>query len=154
MSEKNNDIHAALEAIYQRQKTNKTEFHICPRCGINALDEQIHHNALSRRATVYVCNACGMDEAVRDYKGFPLPVEQWAFAKELQASKNKAEIVVEVRGGMVVNIYGKGNVENIDVSVVDLDRPTYTTAEEDAAFDAVEEEIEKYSSDPDWKALY
>ena len=36
----------------------------CPRCGKMTMDaESVTRNALSRRATVYICDACGMQEA-------------------------------------------------------------------------------------------
>ena len=35
----------------------------CPRCGRMTVKDRLHTNALSRHATVYVCDACGTDEA-------------------------------------------------------------------------------------------
>lgn len=55
--------------------------HFCPRCGRMSVKDRLHTNALSRHATVYVCDACGMDEAVRDWKGEPLPLKEWAIAQ-------------------------------------------------------------------------
>lgn len=53
---------------------------VCPRCGRETMAENPLHNALSRHATVYICDACGMDEAFRDYANTPLPLEEWACA--------------------------------------------------------------------------
>ena len=55
----------------------------CPRCGkmlkIDPLTERASFsNALSREVSdLYVCDACGMDEAYRAFEGRPLPLEQW-----------------------------------------------------------------------------
>ena len=39
----------------------------CPRCGKMTMDAEIvTRNALSRRATVYICDSCGMAEAMED----------------------------------------------------------------------------------------
>lgn len=39
----------------------------CPRCG-REMDETLSHNSFSRRADVYVCSHCGMEEAIEDMK--------------------------------------------------------------------------------------
>ena len=43
-------------------QTDGTTF--CPRCGNLTVKERLHTNALSRHANVYVCDGCGMDEAM------------------------------------------------------------------------------------------
>lgn len=55
----------------------------CPRCGEDKMLEKASMNALSRHANVYVCAFCGMDEAVRDWIGKPLPLNEWALARGL-----------------------------------------------------------------------
>lgn len=51
----------------------------CPRCGAMAMDaESVTHNALSRRATVYICDACGMQEALEDMADSRTPLTEWA----------------------------------------------------------------------------
>lgn len=52
--------------------------HLCPRCGKMTVKDSIHTNALSRHADVYICDACGVDEALRDWLGDPLPLKEWA----------------------------------------------------------------------------
>lgn len=71
-----------LNKFYTAQKESAPAFSLmpCPRCGKLTMDDQPVRNALSRHATVYVCNACGMDEAMRDYARTVLPLEKWAFA--------------------------------------------------------------------------
>lgn len=50
----------------------------CPRCGHDRMQLPMVLNALSRRAHVYVCKECGMDEAMRDMaKEPPLPIMEW-----------------------------------------------------------------------------
>lgn len=51
----------------------------CPRCGKMAMDaESVTRNALSRRATVYICDACGMQEALEDMMDSRTPLTAWA----------------------------------------------------------------------------
>ena len=53
----------------------------CPRCGKMAMDaESVTRNALSRRATVYICDACGTAEALEDMLGERMPLTAWAIA--------------------------------------------------------------------------
>ena len=55
----------------------------CPRCGRYHMDaEHPVRNALSRYANVYICEYCGIDEAMMDYLGMePIPFNQWAMAR-------------------------------------------------------------------------
>lgn len=55
--------------------------HFCPRCGQMTIKDALHTNALSRAATVYVCDQCGMDEALRAFARKELPLKDWAFAQ-------------------------------------------------------------------------
>lgn len=51
----------------------------CPRCGRMAMDaESVSRNATSRRAAVYVCDACGTTEALEDFTGSASPLSKWA----------------------------------------------------------------------------
>lgn len=55
----------------------------CPRCGRPVMASDPVRNALSRRASVYVCDECGMIEALEDMPGaFRLPLSVWSIAKE------------------------------------------------------------------------
>ena len=49
---------------------------LCLRCG-RPLDGCLAYNAKSRHADVYICSACGTDEALRDAAGTPLPLTSW-----------------------------------------------------------------------------
>ena len=55
--------------------------HFCPRCGRMTVKDRKVTNALSRHAVVYICDACGTDEAMRDFAGAVLPLKDWAIAK-------------------------------------------------------------------------
>lgn len=51
----------------------------CPRCGKKKMDsESVTRNALSRRATVYICDSCGMAEAMEDMANSRTPLTAWA----------------------------------------------------------------------------
>lgn len=49
---------------------------MCLRCG-KTLRSCLAENALSRALDVHVCPTCGMDEALGDASGKPLPVREW-----------------------------------------------------------------------------
>ncbi len=49
----------------------------CPRCGADAMADDPIRNALSRQANIYVCDACGTDEAIRAYTGNEIPLTEW-----------------------------------------------------------------------------
>lgn len=68
-----------IERLYPMQEKKKHNFP-CPRCGHMRMHiEKPVLNAFSRRANVYICEACGMDEAMRDALGIPpIPLNEWA----------------------------------------------------------------------------
>ena len=72
---------AAKRAMDEFAKKQVDGLHICPRCGRLTVKERLTTNALSRHADVYICDACGNDEAVREMKGDPLLLKDWAIAK-------------------------------------------------------------------------
>ena len=51
---------------------------LCPRCGRDTMNENIHTNALSRHAEIYICDACGTEEALLKFMHNPLPMREWA----------------------------------------------------------------------------
>lgn len=55
--------------------------HFCPRCGRMSVKDRLHTNALSRHASIYICDDCGTDEAIRDWAHAPLPLKDWAIAQ-------------------------------------------------------------------------
>lgn len=72
---------AAKRAVDEFAKKQVDGVHICPRCGRMTVKERLTTNALSRHADVYICNECGMEEAILDFRGTPLPLKDWAIAK-------------------------------------------------------------------------
>lgn len=57
----------------------------CPRCGKMTMDRDVVHNATSRRAAVYVCDACGTSEALKDMARKCLPLVEWSIAQAPRA---------------------------------------------------------------------
>ena len=53
-------------------------FRLCPRCGRDTMKQPLHSNALSRHMDVYICDACGTEEAILDYMHAQLPFISWA----------------------------------------------------------------------------
>lgn len=57
----------------------------CPRCGENNMRIPATHNAVSRRADIFICEACGMEEAIYDAQGHnPLPFQYWYLYAKLE----------------------------------------------------------------------
>lgn len=73
-----------LEAQWQKDVqafiAKRTPAPHCLRCG-KELVPDLFHNKLSRYLQIYICGECGNDEAIRCYKGTPLPFEQWDAVK-------------------------------------------------------------------------
>lgn len=54
---------------------------LCPRCG-ERMPDKLTHGALSRHAKgVYICEACGTDEALRDWIGNVKPLSDWVLVR-------------------------------------------------------------------------
>lgn len=62
-------------------------------------------------------------------------------------------ITIVVKENQVAEIYGQGDLSDIAIQVIDLDRPAYETPEEQAFFDALEKEVANMENSPDWIAL-
>ena len=60
----------------------------CMRCG-GPMRESLAENALSRALNIYVCPACGMDEALRDAAGKVLPISEWYAVKQQRFAEHK-----------------------------------------------------------------
>ena len=59
-----NEARTLIERFAEKQQGGHFA---CPRCGKMAMDaESVTRNALSRRATVHICDACGTVEALED----------------------------------------------------------------------------------------
>ena len=55
----------------------------CPHCGRNIMSTDIVLNALSRHIDVYICSECGIEEAMLDFDGETLPLEDWYLSRLL-----------------------------------------------------------------------
>ena len=60
----------------------------CMRCG-GPMRKSLAENALSRALNIYVCPACGMDEALRDAAGKVLPISEWYAVKQHRFAEHK-----------------------------------------------------------------
>ncbi len=70
----------------------------CPRCGKMTMNaESATRNALSRRIDVYICDACGMQEALEDVADSRIPLTSWAIA---QAPENWCAAISRAKAPM------------------------------------------------------
>ena len=60
----------------------------CPRCGRDTMKECVHTNALSRHANIYICDACGTEEAMLKFMHNPLPMCEWAYFRPKQKASD------------------------------------------------------------------
>lgn len=66
-----------LESLGLVQRAGYIE--ACPRCGHRPMNPNVVLNALSRHADVYICEACGMEEAMIAASHEPaIPLKDWA----------------------------------------------------------------------------
>lgn len=71
-------------------------FSLCPRCG-GRMPDPVTHGALSRHASgVYICEMCGMDEALRDWKGNALPLSSWKLVRSRRYMHDKKNVEINV----------------------------------------------------------
>ncbi len=78
-------IRKALDDLKARRDAG--EHMPCPRCGQNNMKANIHTNALSRHADIYICDECRTEEALLKFMRNPLPLREWAcFRPTLQPS--------------------------------------------------------------------
>lgn len=68
----------------------------CLRCG-NILSNQLALNATSRYADVQVCEACGMDEAMRDWRKALLPMLEWDAVKKKRIALDEEKGVIYLK---------------------------------------------------------
>ena len=70
------DLKSKLLDLKARQESG--EHMMCPRCGKDTMKPELHTNALSRQAELYVCDECGNSEAILAFMHNPLPLTRWA----------------------------------------------------------------------------
>jgi hypothetical protein len=62
------------------------------------------------------------------------------------------KLVVVVRGGIVREVFATSY--EADVEVIDLDVPDFVTDDEQAEFDALEEQVEDLRKSTDWVSVW
>jgi len=98
----------------------------CPRCGQFSMKSELHTNALSRHADIYVCDSCGTEEAMLVFMNSPLPMSNWAaLMPKRPASDFKARCstdvlseIVRVQVPLLIEIYRQllyGDLDSEDV---------------------------------------
>ena len=111
-------IRKALGDLKARQEAG--EHMPCPRCGRDTMKKSIHTNALSRHADIYICDACGTEEALLKFMHNPLPMREWAyFLPKQTASDLKTlpaeqiwERVQEIQIPFLMNLYQRWHEEH------------------------------------------
>ena len=79
-------IRKALGDLKARQDGG--EHMLCPRCGRDNMKENVYSNAFSRHADIYICDACGMEEAMLKFMSNPLPIREWACFRPMQKASD------------------------------------------------------------------
>lgn len=73
------------EVIKEYKKRQLDDIHmLCPRCGEDKMRTPVHYNCLSRQTDIYVCEECGVEEAIYAMKGVELPIEYWDLYARLE----------------------------------------------------------------------
>lgn len=97
-------------------KKQKGGHFACPRCGRMEMDDNIMHNALSRRVDAYVCNKCGMVEAIEDMsKRDKLPASAWAIVKDPAVWGMPLQLILLGRDSWSRPVYECGGRLYVDV---------------------------------------
>ena len=119
-------ITSASSIIFKwSEKQEKQFISACPRCGICSMNNPMHHNALSRRADVYICDECGMGEAIKDMLGEPDPIDEWYAVREYLKKKNSS--VSFYRNGAVYHINNLSTAYRTSIFFrYKLSQPKYT----------------------------
>ena len=86
-------IRKALVDLKARQEAS--EHMPCPRCGADTMKENTHTNALSRHAVIYICDACGTEEAMLKFMSNPLPITEWACLRPAQPPSDFKTLTAE-----------------------------------------------------------
>lgn len=87
----------------------------CPRCGKWKMRTELCHNALSRRADVYVCSDCGNDEAIRDAIDNADGIEKWSVVQFFGEPQTECEYNEKRRAYMIKA------VTSVEITEEDID---------------------------------
>lgn len=78
--------------ISEFAKKQRDGHYACPRCGMMTMDaKSVTRNALSRRADVYICDTCGIQEAIEDMTDGRTPLTKWEIVRKPEAWRMNAE---------------------------------------------------------------
>lgn len=103
----------------------------CPRCGRDVMDEKPTRNALSRRANVYVCDACGILEGIEDMpQNFKLPLSAWAIVKNPIAWGMPLQLTLVGRDSWSRPVYECGGRLYVDVDPRASHQPSICTKQD------------------------
>lgn len=76
------DVEQVIKCFSEKQRNGRFA---CPRCGCMRMNpESVTRNALSRRVSIYICDSCGMEEAIDDFIGNKVSLSEWAILKSPQ----------------------------------------------------------------------
>lgn len=92
-------IEERLADLKALQENNEST--VCPRCGRETMKKPLSHNALSRLADIYICDACGMDEAKLAWMNAPGSLYDW---KGLQAQRPQSDFKARLMSDVVQQI--------------------------------------------------
>ena len=82
------DEKAIEKMLYDQQQG----WPLCPRCG-ERMPGKLAYGALSRHAKgVYICEACGTDEALRDWGGNVKPLSDWVLVRVYNGDLRRAGV--------------------------------------------------------------
>ena len=59
------------------------------------MKKNIHINALNRHADIYVCDACGTEEALLKFMHNPLPMHEWVYFRPAQLPSDFKTLTAE-----------------------------------------------------------
>lgn len=94
----------------------------CPRCGKNKMNINVHRNALSRRANIYICSDCGTDEALEEFDGYTQDISDWWIFKscfDVTLTRNVVMTDENIDDIMVIALEGGINYWCAEAEVVE-----------------------------------
>lgn len=100
----------AKKLIEQFAQKQDQGFFPCPRCGQMNMSTRVTTNATSRRVSCYICDSCGMEEALEDMTSNRILLQHWAIALDPDSWRMEYTLTM-----LVLQLLGRDN----------WDRPVY-----------------------------
>lgn len=89
-------LKTVLEGLGQAQR-QEVSIGACPRCGYRPMNPKLMFNPLSRYADIFICESCGMEEAMMAAAHQPpLPFAEWAAFRNKAAQDPSEELLAYV----------------------------------------------------------